>query len=31
MANLLRWVCMRTIAENFVPPTRVDCPHMAEK
>ncbi len=31
MANLLRWVSMRTLAENFVPPTRVEYPHMAEK
>ncbi len=31
MANLLRWVSMRTFAENFVPPTRVEYPHMAEQ
>jgi 1-pyrroline-5-carboxylate dehydrogenase len=31
MANLLRWVSLRTLSENFVPPTRFDYPHMAEK
>jgi len=29
--NLVRWVSMRTIKENFVPPTAVGYPHQAEE
>jgi 1-pyrroline-5-carboxylate dehydrogenase len=29
--NLVRWVSMRTIKENFVPPTSVAYPHQAEE
>ena len=29
-ANLLRWTSMRTIKENFAPPTRVEYPHMEQ-
>jgi 1-pyrroline-5-carboxylate dehydrogenase len=31
MFNLVRWVSPRAIKENFVPPTAIDYPHMAEK
>ncbi len=31
MANLLRWTSMRSIKENFDPPTRFEYPHMREK
>jgi 1-pyrroline-5-carboxylate dehydrogenase len=31
LANLLRWVSMRTLSENFVPPTRFEYLHMAER
>lgn len=30
MANLMRWVSPRAIKETFVPPTRVEYPHMLE-
>ncbi len=30
VANLMRWVSPRAIKETFVPPTRVDYPHMRE-
>ncbi|HEY3451709.1 MAG TPA: L-glutamate gamma-semialdehyde dehydrogenase [Myxococcales bacterium] len=30
-ANLMRWTSLRTIAENFAPPSRYDYPFMAEK
>jgi 1-pyrroline-5-carboxylate dehydrogenase len=29
LLNLVRWVSMRTLKENFVPPTEVAYPHMA--
>jgi len=29
--NLVRWVSMRSIKENFVPPTQVSYPHQAEE
>ncbi len=29
--NLLRWTSLRTIKENFVPPTGIGYPHMGEK
>jgi 1-pyrroline-5-carboxylate dehydrogenase len=31
MWNLIRWVSPRTIKENFLPPTRIEYPHQAEK
>jgi 1-pyrroline-5-carboxylate dehydrogenase len=31
MWNLIRWVSPRSIKENFVPPTRHEYPHMAER
>jgi 1-pyrroline-5-carboxylate dehydrogenase len=31
LANLLRWTSLRTVAENFAPPTRFDYPHMIER
>jgi 1-pyrroline-5-carboxylate dehydrogenase len=31
MWNLVRWVSPRAIKENFVPPTALDYPHMAER
>jgi 1-pyrroline-5-carboxylate dehydrogenase len=31
LINLQRWVSQRSIKESFVPPTRVEYPHMGEK
>ncbi|HYG62161.1 MAG TPA: L-glutamate gamma-semialdehyde dehydrogenase [Thermoanaerobaculia bacterium] len=31
MLNLVRWISLRTIKENFVPPTDFRYPHMAEE
>jgi 1-pyrroline-5-carboxylate dehydrogenase len=31
MWNLIRWVSPRSIKENFVPPTRLEYPHMAAR
>jgi 1-pyrroline-5-carboxylate dehydrogenase len=30
VANLMRWVSPRVVKETFIPPTRIEYPHMAE-